>query len=70
MEQVAGVFRARYNRQAKVIRVQWLVILALLLALVFFPGVPPVRSKGSRLSCADASAPAGGLRSESGDRFS
>ena len=35
MEQVAGVFRARYNRQAKVIRVQWLVILILLLALAF-----------------------------------
>lgn len=35
MEQVAGVFRARYNRQAKVIRVQWLVILVLLLTLAF-----------------------------------
>lgn len=35
MEQVAGVFRARYNRQARVIRVQWLVILVLLLALAF-----------------------------------
>lgn len=35
MEQVAGVFRARYNRQAKVIRAQWLVILVLLLALAF-----------------------------------
>ncbi len=34
MEQVAGVFRARYNRQAKVIRVQWFAILALLLALI------------------------------------
>ena len=33
MEQVAGVFRARYNRQARVIRVQWSVILVLLLAL-------------------------------------
>lgn len=33
MEQVAGVFRARYNRQARVIRVQWFVILVLLLAL-------------------------------------
>lgn len=35
MEQVAGVFRARYNRQAKVIQVQWLVILALVFALAY-----------------------------------
>lgn len=35
MEQVAGVFRARYNLQAKVIRVQWFMILVLLLALAF-----------------------------------
>lgn len=35
MEQVAGVFRARYNRQAKLIRGQWIVILALLLALAY-----------------------------------
>ena len=44
-EQVlAGVFRARYNRQARVIRVQWFVILGLLLALavslVFRPFAP------------------------------
>lgn len=45
MEQVAGVFRARYNRQAKVIRVQWLMILVLLLALVFSLAFRPFASK-------------------------
>lgn len=35
MGEVAGVFRARYNRQAKLIRSQWLIILALALALVY-----------------------------------
>lgn len=35
MEQVAGVFRARYNRQAKLIRGQWIVILVLVLALAY-----------------------------------
>ena len=45
MEQVAGVFRARYNRQAKVIRVQWLTILALLLALIFSLTLRPFAQK-------------------------
>lgn len=45
MEQVAGVFRARYNRQAKVIRVQWFVILVLLLALAFSLAFHPFASR-------------------------
>lgn len=45
MEQVAGVFRARYNRQAKVIRVQWFVILVLLLALAFSLAFRPFASR-------------------------
>lgn len=45
MEQVAGVFRARYNRQAKVIRVQWFAILALLLALILSLTLRPFAPK-------------------------
>ena len=47
MEQVAGVFRARYNRQARMIRVQWFVILVLLLALAVSLVFRPFASAGS-----------------------
>lgn len=57
MEQVAGVFRARYNRQAKVIRAQWLVILVLLLALAFSLAFRPFAQR-KVVSSAPTPAPA------------
>ena len=61
MEQVAGVFRARYNRQAKVIRVQWLVILILLLALAFSLAFRPFTQR-KVVSPAPTPAPQGRTR--------